>query len=92
MDICLVVFKIIAGIDFVLLIYIVCKINQSNYRPDYTNDSIGLVWYRNIGFGMMATTLVLAILEDASREALLRLFYSASCSIGINAAAVHLRK
>jgi hypothetical protein len=92
MDICLVVFRFIASVDFVLVVYIVCKINQSNYRPNYASDSIGLAWYRNIGFGMMATMLVLALVEDASREALLRLFYSASYSIAINAGALHLRK
>ena len=92
MDICPAVFRIIASIDFVLVVYIVCKINQSNYQPNYTSDSMGLAWYRNIGFGMMATMLILAILEDASREALLNLFYSASYSIVINAAALHLRK
>lgn len=92
MDVEAEIFKIIAGMDIIVVGYIVYKINQDDYRHVYGKDALWICRARNLGFMVMGFMLASAIWNDGSRESILRLFYSASYSIYVNALAIHFRK
>jgi hypothetical protein len=86
------IFKFVAGIDILAVLFILWKINLDTYRHNFAKDAVWIYQLRNIGFGLMATMLGIAIWHDGSRRSILWLFYSASFSIYVNALALNFRK
>ena len=86
------IFKFVAGIDILAVLYIMWKISLDTYKHNFSRDPIWIHRCRNIGFGLMAIILGIAIWHDGSRQSILWLFYSASYSIYVNALALNFRK
>ena len=92
MDVEAEIFKFVAGIDILMVMYIIYKINQDDYKHVYSKDALWISRARNLGFLMMGFMLSNAIWNDGSRSSILWLFYSASYSIYVNVLALYFRE